>query len=394
MSASATNEPDVSEIDAALEASAVTRKVEEVVDEVGADVILAEIRRNCFILYVTVRSWRGHYLMRNSQTLVDGKPVDKKLATASQWKVMPEKWHKALQPFESQCRSAVYRVGVAFKDGVYIVPKGRAKALVDEIKRIRTAYMAKVAEFQEEWPRLVEELETKITSELGDLHWMAVSKLLPDARNFHKLFDIEIGLWPVSSGGLPVECFDSLEQAAVQLDAIDRLADEMAGEDANLLSSFVTHVRETWEKAKRGTGKVIEENAETWLSEAQSVTNRMIASAVKSMIHEPIQEFAEQIDNLIKVADAGTARNQTLDLVRRAYGKLRGFSFLLPDDLLQRLRQIDLRLGAVDAQAVNVNSRSVAGANLAASLRAIREELTSDVNQLNAFGQFTRHLDI
>lgn len=374
----------------------VSQRVEAGVEQVGADVVLGEIRKSCFLIYVTVRSWRGQYQIRNAHVVVDGKAIDKKLTTNGSWKVLPEKWHKALQPFESKCRTAVYRQGVAFKDGVYIVPKSRAKALVDEIKAIRTEYLKKVTEFQAEWPALVEELEKKVTDELGDEQWIAVSKLLPDARNLPKLFDIEIGLWPVSNGGLPVECFEGLERAAAEADAIGRLVRQLRGdeylEEAELLESFLANVQAAWTKAKGAAGKVIEEHAEEWMGEAQTTTNRMVAAAVESMISEPIKEFAEQIDNLARLSDSGTVRAGTIDLVRRAYQKLQGFSFLLPAELLGKLRAVEVKIGAADPQ--QMNSGSVAGANLNAQLKAIRDELDSDVGHLNAFGQFARNLDI
>lgn len=391
----------VESVETPSEAEKALRRVEESVEQVGADVILGEIKRNCFIIYVTIRAWRGQFLMRNSQTLVDGKPVDEKLVTKGSWKVMPEKWHKALQPYESRCRSAVYRLGVPFKDGVYIVPKARAKALVDQIKAIRVQYKEKVAEFQAEWPSVVRDLERKIVAEMGDDQWIAISKALPDARKLPELFDIEIGLWPVgNSGGMPVECFDDLQSAANQLEAVDRLVQRMLGgtgpagvhEDGELLGAFVSDVRKVWERTMRSAGKIIEENADEWMGEAQATTNRMVAAAVEAMVSDPIREFAEQVDNLAKLTATKTVRAGTLEAVKRAYDKLQGFSFMLPSAMLERLRHIELRIGAADPQAMN--GGTIAGQNLNAALRAIRDDLTSDLSHANVVEEFTRHLDI
>ena len=378
----------------------VARRIEKSVEELGADVVLTEIRRNCFIIYVTVRAWRGNYLMKQGETVIDGRKVDEKLTTRSHWRVMPDKWHKALQPFESKCRSAVYRLGVTFKDGVYIVPKLKAKVLVDEIKRIREEYKAKAEEFANEWPDIVRELEQKITSELGQEQWSNLSKLLPSAQHLPKLFDIEIGLWPIgSSSGVSIECFEDLERAAHHLDAVRRLTERLCGtadseedrENGKILQEFTNHISRMWEKAQRMAKKVVEEHVEDWLGEVQSTTNRMVAAAVEAMISEPIKEFTEQVDNLAKLSQSGTVRAGTLDAVRRAYRKLIGFQFMLPPDLLQQLKQVELRLGTASPKAINC---SQVGQQLNDVLRSIRDELNSDMTQLKAFGQLTRHLDI
>ncbi len=376
----------------------VSRRIEDTVSEVGADVVLAEINRNCFIIYVTVRAWAGRYMMQNAEVQVDGHTVDEDLRTNGSWKLIPTAWHKAIQPFEGKARKAIRQAGVSFKDGVYIVPKTKAKALVDALKAIRVNYMAKVAEFQAEWPDIVEQKEREIVQKLGHAQWMAISKLLPDARQLGKLYDIEIGLWPVGGGesGLPVECFDDLQRAAHQLDAVDRLVAAMqvgmGGEDAELLASFARDVRGVWDKARRGAGKMIEENAEEWMAEAQATTNRMVAAAVEAMISDPVREFTEQVDKLAALSESRTVRAGTLEALRRAYAKLQGFSFMMPATLLDRLKQVELRIGGASPQSMNASS--IAGQQLNAALRDIRVELDSDVNQLNAFGQFTRHLDI
>ena len=379
----------------------VAQNIRKSVEKLGTDVIMAEIRRNCFIIYVTVRAWRGNYLMERGETVIDGKKVDKKLTTGAHWKVMPDKWRKSLQTFESKCRSAVYRMGVAFKEGVYIVPKSKAKSLIDEIKRIRAEYKDKVREFAIEWPDLVRELEQKITSELGQEQWSNLSRLLPGVQHLPELFDIEVGLWPVSSiVDLSIEYFEDLERAAHHLDTVRQLAERLcsrndsaeACENGKILQEFVSHVGRLWEKTQRLVGKAVEEHVEDWLEEVQSTTNRMVAAAVEAMISEPIKEFTEQVDNLARLSQSGTVRAGTLDAVRRAYQKLIGFQFMLPPDLLRRLKEVELRIGKTDPRAIN-SSRRV-GQQLNDVLRSIRDELNSDVTQLNAFGQFTRHLDV
>lgn len=368
-------------------------QTEEGVARLGAEATLAEIKRNCVIMYVTVKAWRGQYLMRNADLVIGGRKVDEKLATRGQWKVIPDKWHKALQPFESRCRAAVYRAGVAFKDGVYVVPKSRAQALVAEIRRVRDQYRAKAAEFAAEWPALVEQLGAKLVAELGDDQWLAVSRLLPSAAALPRLFDIEVGLWPVGGDGAgeaAADVYEDLAAAAAQLEAVDALAAGLR--DPGPLARFAAAVRAAWGKASRGARRLSADDAADWLAEAQAATNRMVASAVEAMVAEPVKEFAEQVDNLARLSQARTVRAGTLDAVRRAYDKLVGFQFMLPADLTDRLRQVAVRLGAADPQ--SMNGRTVAGEGLNSALRAIREDLAAEVATLDAFGQLTRHLDV
>lgn len=373
----------------------------EVVEQVGVDRVLGEVRRNCFIIYVTVRAWRGRYLLRGGSVTVDGTVVDSDLVTNGQWKVVPPEWHRQLQPFESQARAAVYKVGTPFKDGVYIVPKSRAADMVARLKQVRAGLKAKVEQFAAEWPALVEKLQTKVTDSLGAEQWLALSSHLPSAAKLSSLYDIEIGLWPVGGAGgegLSVEAFEDLQRAANMLDAVDGLVtdmnsrDDRSDDDRGLLREFAAAVRRTWNRAQGAPARLTEDQAEAWVADAQQVTNRMVAQAVQTMVDEPVREFVEQVNNLTNLAAGRTVRTATLDAIRRAYDKLRGFSFMLPEELVARLTEVDLQLGMATPQ--SVNGQSVAAGQLTAALRTIGDELASDAGRVASFKQMTRHLDL
>lgn len=380
----------------AEEVSSAAGSIADEVNSLGADKIVGEVRKNCFLLYVTVRAWRGQFLVRNAEVKVDGRTVDPKMTTGSRWKLIPEKWHKAIQPFESRARAAVTRVGVPFKDGVYVVPKTRAKALVEEIKSIRLQLKSKVEEFEVEWPAIVRVLQDKITADLGPDQWLAVAKVLPDARKLSKLYDIEVGLWPTGGGGLPVECLAELDALSDRISHLSMLSDrcheQMTGDDANLLDDVVSHIRRMRETVDRSSGKLIEENAEAWMGEAREATNRMVAQAVRAMIEEPVREFTEAVDSLAATAERRTARNESLEVVRRAFQKLQGFQFLMPEEIIDRLKRVELSVGTVDAR--DMNGGSVAGASVARELRAIRDDLNAESAVDDAFGRFARSIEL
>ncbi len=398
MSATMTPPPSTDDTDA------VSGQIEEQVDKLGADVVLGEIKRSCYLIYVTIRAWAGQYVIQGANVEVDGRGLDETITTAPRWKLMPDSWHKRVRPFEGKIRKAIRAVAVPFKDGVYLVPKKRARDLINDIRRIRAEYKAEVERLVEEWPNEVRRLEDRIIADAGPEQWMAVSKMIPDASRLGSLYDVEIGLWPGGHDGLPVECVDHIDTIGTCLDEIDGLVARLTGPrsghtltapQAEALARVAVAGRLLVDTVNRSSGRILEEHVEDWVGEAQSTTNRLVSRAVENMINEPIREFENAVGKLAEMQGRGTCRLATLDVVRRAYNKLKGFEFLMPEELMQRLKDVDVRIGSMDPQAVN--GGSVAAQQLSESLRAITDELVSDATKIKAFSrieQFDRSIDI
>jgi Protein of unknown function (DUF3150) len=364
----------------------------------GADsqAVLQEIKRNCFLLSVTVHRWDGKYLVRGSTVHLANTELDDKLTTAPRWKLMPETWHKRIQPFVSQVRAVVYRVGVPFKDGVYIVPKQRARELMATVRDIRERYRSVAAEFVSAWPDIVTQLERKICREVGEEQWFSLSQKIPIETELLKLFDIEVGLWPIggAGGGIPGEMLDSLDCLKDQLsEAREAVVSLPAGQDRSTLLAYLTKVLETIRLSEKATKKVLEENLEEWMTEAAETTSRMVSKAVETMLTDPIQEFAAAVQNLVDLQGReGRCRAGTLEAIRRAHAKLLGFQFMVPGDLIEKLRQVEMKLGQIEAS--DVNSKSLAARNLTEALKAISTSLQSSDTRNRGTEMFTRNIDI
>jgi hypothetical protein len=197
---------------------------------------------------------------------------------------------------------------------------------------------------------------------------------------------------------MPVEAFEDLHRAANMLDAVDRLTADLRErpedleEQAALLAEFAGAVRRAWNRAQGGPARLTEDQAEAWVADAQRVTNEMVAQAVRTMVDEPVREFVAQVDNMARLATTRTVRAATLDAIRRAYEKLKGFSFMLPAELVGRLTEVEVRLGMATPQALN--GGSVAAEQLTSTLRGIGEELADDASRADSFKQMTRYLDV
>lgn len=373
-----------------------TDEVSSSLEGIDSSVMLQEIRRNCFLLSVVVRRWDGQYMVKGSTVSLERGQLSAELTTSPRWKLVPEAWHKQIQPFASRVRSAVYRVGVSFKDGVYIVPKSKARQLVDEIEEARRAYLDVVRNFLREWPDIKERLRQRITREASEEQWLQLLSRLPDDEKMLGLFDIEVSLWPVgSSGGMSAALLDALDamkdalrQNNPGLATMSRLAPEHAVA-MNLLTTSVSRVLEA---SEADVSKFAGDNMEAWMEEASQTTNRLVAKAVESMLTEPVEEFARAVNNLQEIQDreGGRCMSGSLEMIRRAHAKLAGFQFMVPDQLIRKLKDVEVRLGSVTPRDVNVGA--TAARQLTESLQSIRQELEDTDALRQGLGKFTRCL--
>lgn len=358
-----------------------------------AEAALREIRKNCFLLSITVRRWDGKYQIPGANSQVEHREIANDLVTKPCWKLVPGEWHKQIQPYVSGIRAAIYKVGVPFKEGVYIVPRTKARELLHQVESIRRDYKALATQFCDAWPGILGALKNKICSELGEHQWLVLEKKIPDQDNLESLFDVEVALWPIGGSGseLPIGMLDRLEILKEMLPEAELTLQSESAPSA--LSELVTEVRKLLECSETGVGRIASESIDIWMSEANETTARLVGKAVEGMLREPVQEFAEAVQNLENLQDReGVCRSGTLDAIRRAYDKLIGFQFMVPDELAAKLKQVEVRLGQVSPR--DVNTRSALAGNLTRSLREISKELSSEEAIANGLGQFTRHLDL
>jgi hypothetical protein len=287
----------------------------------------------------------------------------------------------------SRVRNSVYNVGVALKEGIYIVPRTRGQELIETVRQLREEYRSTAQEFAREWPAVLSSMEAKIIEEHGHDTWLKVTKLLPSEEEIPSLFDVEVGVWPISGGGgAPIVSTSLMSSIQEKVHALEN------GDPPEEVSELLEEVRELCSAVRGCPGKLSETGAEEWLGEAQRATERMVAQAVDAMVSEPVQEFAAAVSNLEALQARGTCRGSTLESVRRAYEKLQGFRFMLPSDLTDRLREAENRLNMTEAR--DVNAGSAIAATLTRQLRSVTDDLNNEVSANNRRGSFFRNLEI
>ena len=387
-----------------LTATSVEPGTRESLSRLGSGRLLEEVGKNCFLVSVTVRKWDGKYMIQGARIAIGShSSIDESITSAPRWKLLPDEWHKRIQPFVSRARSVVSRVGVPLKDGVHIVPHARAQEMVEALKEIRENYLHMAEELTEAWPDITDRLRAKVVQEAGAAAWADLVEMLPPTEKLAKLFDIEVSLWPVggqaTGTGVPAALLKELEtlpEIANDLHDLARVYEGETTEDGPRIARMRTAadaIDRVIQASRRKIRKVTQDNLEAWMQEASEVTNRLVAQAVESMLTAPIQEFSEAVKNLEELrAREGTCRAGTIEMIRRAHQKLMGFQFMVPQDLIERLNQVEGGLGSVTVRDVNTGS-SVAS-NLTAVLRSISDELSSEQTMSRGLNQFSRHLDL
>lgn len=326
----------------------------DVLENYGADRLLDAVKRNCLIIYVTVHSWDGNYQIRNADVVVSGAAIPQELRSKSSWKLKPVEWHDRLVKYVSQVRAAVYRRAVNFKEGIYIVPRTvrreggvlehRARDLVRELKQLDQQYRSTAEDCARDWDRFLTDLRRPLGQQgalikgLGDFYAHLQAKI-PSRQKFVDLHSVEVGIWPV------------------------------------------------------GGGERIEDRAEEWLEEAQAATDRMVRERVAAMVREPLAEFAEAVANLHGLVQGGRRLAPTsIDVVRRAWEKLQGFSFMLPNDMCRRLQEVDTALAGMTVG--EVNRDLLVGQQLQTLMQRAGEEAAQELRSASGLAGLGRVLDL
>lgn len=353
-------------------------------EQVGADLIMSEIRKSCFIIYVTFRRWHGQYKATEVVTSIGDQTVDNEDLTPGAWKMLPSDWHKRLVPFEGKVRKAVYACSMSFREGVYIVPKPMAKAMADDIRNIREDFLAVVEELCEAWPSILEQKRTAFDEKYGQGSFNRLDKKMPQsADEMRAQFGIEIGLWPTGSG-LPLECAELVNTGVESLLQIRASCSNVAKFDAAMEPLFRAQ-----QMALSAMGTSLKDDAEIWVNQAQRSANKFVGDVVNRMIYEPLNEFFEKVEDMCRMAENSTTRRASVEALQRAYSKLQSFSFLLPDEMRRRLEQHNGQIEDLDYRAVNAG-----GDGIIQLLTTLRQDLETDLNSVDALGVYTSSIQI
>lgn len=315
-------------------------KPEETLD--GAKV-LKKVMGRCLLITFTFHRWRGNYQIEDSEMLKEGKKIPKSLTTPGRWKLIPKDVNEKFNTLEAEARNTLAKYSVPFSmHGVYIVPISKADELFTKLKAIRDKLDDYVSNLysDEAYAAILEEIEKEVGSNVAALE--SIKKVFPSKEEIKKKYGI---VWAIAPIGSPNVDF---------------------------------------------------EDPSEFIQEAREATNKLVMNSVESMLTQPRKEVADAINNLLELLEKnkkgskGSVRKASLDNIKEAFDKLRSFSFLADDALLEAMKDAEEQL---DIEPKKLNSDAAAAENLSKVLRAISEVAENNNATIETFNRFTRGID-
>jgi len=354
--------------------------------------LLRRIARNCVAVKISAHGVGYERKLKKAEVKVEGETIPDELLSGATGRLVPPDINRTMSYIANKARRQPSLFGTPFPGGAYLVPvsgmNGRnpAAELFGAVRSVRQEYREKAEEYRPKWEEHVEKLKREQAS-----FYESMRRWLVDADTFVAKHTVDMILMPLG-GGIPADFDNRLRERvnALLRDPSVSTADFEAVQ--RLLPALITAVTEV---ANTPPALLGENASAAWVTEAREATSRAIADAVRTMIQEPLNEFAAALANMEGILARGSrVLPATIANIQSAYTKLQGFSFLTPPDLQRRLSQIAQRINAVNPQAVNGQSNRDAARNVADFLRDARETLTAEDTHIEAYGQFMRGLDL
>jgi len=316
-------------------------------ETLGSAKTFNKVMSRCLLVTMTFNRWRGLYQIDKAQTLSDGKVIPEELSTPGKWKLIPDELNKSLNALESSARSILARRSVSFKlPSVYIVPISAADKLFEDLKRIRLDLEEAADNFcsPQNYKTILQELFKKVNSDTE--LFKTVKGLLPSRDKLRSKFGITCALVPIGS----------------------------------LNTDF-------------------EDNASEFIKEAQAETRKFIKESIESMLSEPRKELENALLNLSSILQKrhsegsvrSSVRQASIDNVRAALQKLKDFSFIADDQLLDQMNTLDSQLAKTTPK--ELNSSLEISQSINATLKSIAAKAADDDAALLQFDKFSRSLD-
>lgn len=322
------------------------------------DQVAQELDRKVLFVSITVHMWRGQRKAEDADVKVGEDVLPDDLRTDPRYKLMPKVWASRFTEVEGRIRRLVdehtprnTEVATLPLRGIDIIPRKEAKAFFDKIRELEDkVFQPLVDQFCAEWPQLVADLKNRLLNEEKKPElWERTARLLPATpAEVRRKFRIEKRVIPIS--------FDT------KIALLD-------GQDAE---EFVDEVQKGISEFARATALTIVTGLQTELNEA--------------------------VDNLTnRILDKGVIKSGTLNMVKLAFEKIRGFEFAATPELKKRIHEVQQQLDELDHTDLNRDLRHDAGAvaaQLASSLKELRAQTAAEAKALRGFGRQARALEL
>jgi hypothetical protein len=300
--------------------------------------------------------YRGQYQLPKSKTdtQLDGKTVEKGSVTTPRSKLMTDTypvdaegtaWKKRLQKIESRQKALIEKYSVPFPiRGVRIVPKAAARHFFRELDDVKRDLQAAADEFVANLDSIIEQMKHKTPEEV----YKAVEHKIPKQRDFMRAkFYIDV---------VPVEIAGSADRP-------------------NVLTE--TDLAQHYDMVREACQRKVEE-------------------AVEAMIEKPREQLAEALAGLKDVINrSGKVTQKSFKPVYEAMKKLRAFSFVANDQLLEEINTLERRMrGTVPTTLDQITAANSGFTAALDSLMTEVEDAEQAANDLEEFGREHRAIDL
>lgn len=291
--------------------------------------------------------YRGQYQLPKSKTTVevDGKEVEASSVTTPRSKLMTDKyptdrdgmaWKKRLQKIESRQKSLIEKYSVPFPiRGVRIVPKAAARDFFRDLDDVKRDLQEAADEFVADLDDIVRQMKNNTDEDV----FKAVEHKIPKHRHLMRAkFYIDV---------VPVE---------------------IAGSDSNVLT---------------------EGDLQQHYDLVRDACQRKVEEAVEAMIEQPRQQLSDALAGLKDVINrSGRVSTKSFRPVYEAMQKLRSFSFVANDDLLQEINNLERRMN--NTVPSTLDEVTAANSGFTAALDALMDEVEDAERQAADMEEFGR----
>lgn len=336
----------------------------------GASRIFSFMSRHTAAVRVTASAAPQQRQLVNATVQIDGATVDKSDISNPGLILVPKHVSKALNSVANKARRAPFRYGVPFVEVAYLVPIADGSD-TSPIAKLFAEVNQRAAEYSEKAEELWPDYEAH-TDKL---------RRHPDLYNFEKcLLDKEAWLaqHTIRCDTFPLAGLapNYAEQVATAIQAryhpgdagtreineaaaeLGRIADQVAASSSNM--SFVGSLQDTG----------------AWAQQANEAAARLATEAATEMVKAPVNELIATLSNFESIlSKGGTVRKDSLQRVREAYEKIRGFDFVMPESYKNRLNMLGHKLDQADVGSLSGAVNAGTAMALAEYLGTIRRDL-------------------
>lgn len=342
--------------------------------------------------HVSVHRWRGQRSIDEAVVQVEGQKANEALITVPRWKLLDAAWQEKFSKLENKLRAVISNASPSFPiPGVYVIPRLRARELFAQIDRLANEQFNPLADtFVAQWTDYVAGLKAKATT----AQWEQIERALPASGSaLRRKFAVVKHVIPMTGAGVSAvairEVFSELEMALADVDGVTALVKTgVHNELQKALEKLLVHTG----------GELTGSDADDFAGEIEQATRKFVADAASAISDGLQKELSDAVENLRERLDTqGVVREATIEMVERAFSKLKSFSFAATPGVLARMREVETKLSQSDHAALNLDNRHgnrAVAIDLADSLKKLLAEAAKESSGLRAFGRNVRSIDV